>query len=494
MYRILIAIAVSLIMSMPIDCKIKLQPKQRLAFDRIEYGDEQFLLYGGAKGGGKSYLVRASQVIRRLKYAGTKGVIIRKTYPEILKNHIREMLSEFPFLRKYYRASEKCIIYPNGSVTDFQHLQYRDDVYDFQGLDYVDIDLDESTQHDEETFKILKTSNRLNPKVAKLHPTLKPKFLLTGNPGGIGMAWVKRLFIDRDFNPNEDSKAYNFIQANIYDNPIFLNANPEYLQNLRDLPTDLMRAYLEGDWTVFVGQYFTNFRLDVHSVEPFHIDENWGKIFAVDWGYSPHPFSVGWYAVDFDNNIYKYRELLGHETSPQDLGQLIADLSKKDTNLSVGVGDTQMWEINPFKKIPQEEAYTDKSIADEINAELSKGRMYMEQANKARITGWTNLKTMMQWKGEINPDGTRKILKQPKYRIFSTCTETLKAYPNQIHSKLVPEDMQKQNGDDTIDTDRYALMHIIEGIKPVRKKTEVEDFIESIVVDRDEGNREWDNY
>jgi len=469
---------------------IELQPKQFEAYktlQRSESGSAVYTFYGGAKGGGKSYLVRANEFSRRMEYPGTTGTIIRKNYPELLSNHIRKFFIEYPETRAWYRASEKTIYYPNGSLTEFNYLQYTNDVYHFQGIEFDDITLDEATQHEEEVFKILKTSLRSDPAVIARNPKFKSKFLLTGNPGGIGHGWVKRLFVDRKFDPNETPAQYTFIPALIYDNPIFIKANPEYLKNLQDLPDDLRRAYLDGDWDVFIGQFFQDFRRDVHGVEPFAIDANWGKLFAVDWGYSPHPCHVGWYATDYDGTIYKYREAEFLETSPADVGERIRELSAGDKGLRFGVGDTQMWEVNPFRKTGGDEFYSDKSIALQINAELGKSNLLMLKANKARVTGWANLRSLLKWDGKIGDNGKRKIFRPPKYFIFNTCKATLAAYPAQIHSKLNPEDMLKQDGDDACDTDRYAIMYIRAG---AREKEQPRTLHEKIMIEARRGRSE----
>ena len=445
--------------------RITLQPKQNEARSVINSGQYPYFLYGGAKGGGKSYLVRGTQIERRMTYAGTTGVIIRRTYPELLANHIRKFFVEYPFTREWYRAGEKALYYPNGSITEFKFLNHTDDVYNYQGLEYDDISLDEATQHEGEVIKILKTSLRSDPKVIAKYPDYKPVFLMTGNPGGIGHAEVKRLFIDRDYDENENPDDYYFLQAKIYDNPIFIKANPRYLQNLLDLPEDLRRAYLDGDWDVFIGQFFKDFRKDIHGIEPIEIPEDWGKLFSLDWGYSPHPYHAGWYAQDFSGNVLKYREIEGVETPPDEVGEIIGKMSKMDKGLRFGVGDTQMWALNPFAK-KKGELGSDKSIAMRVNLSLSKYGLVMLQANKDRFSGWTHLRSMLKWDADRNPDATRHFIREPKYRIFNTCPITLSAYPQQIHSKLRPEDMLKQDGDDPCDTDRYALMYIQKGHKP----------------------------
>jgi len=464
-FLLILIIRVMALQAEDLNIDITLQPKQFEAMDVIQAGQYPYFLYGGAKGGGKSYLVRAAQISRRITYAGTIGVIIRRTFPELLANHIRKFFQEYPFVKPWYKASEKAIYYPNGSITEFKFLNHTDDVYNYQGLEYDDISLDEATQHEGEVIKILKTSLRSDPQVKSKHPNFKPLFLMTGNPGGVGHAEVKRLFIDRKYTLEENAADYFFLQAKIYDNPVFVEANPGYLQNLLDLPEDLRRAYLDGDWEVFIGQFFKDFRREIHGIDPISIDNEWGKIFALDWGYSPHPFHAGWYANDFNGNIYKYRELGGTETPPDEVAEQIGELSKDDKGLHYGVGDTQMWELNPFSR-KKGELLSDKSIAMMINSVLAKHNLVMLQANKARVSGWTHLKSMMKWDATLDPDGRRVFSRRPRYFIFNTCPITLAAYPQQIHSQTKPEDMLKQDGDDPCDADRYALLYIAEGEKP----------------------------
>ena len=126
--------------------------------------------------------------------------------------------------------------------------------------------------------------------------------------------------------------------------------------------------------------------------------------------------------------------------------------------------------MNPFH-VPKGEIVSDKSIAMSINNVLAKYNLAIFQANKARMPGWTHLKSMMKWEANYNENGQREFTRKPKYFIFNTCPITLSAYPQQIYSNLRPDDMLKQNGDDPCDTDRYALMYVQEGQMPKPEDT-----------------------
>ena len=184
-----------------INFNIALQPKQKEAFKlSLEF---PVFAFGGAKGGGKSFFVRARELYRRLQYPFSTGCIIRQTYGELWDNHIRQFFIEYPELKTWYSAERKTIEYPNGSVTQFIYLRNEKDALVYQGRSYDDISFDEATQHPYESFAMMSSCNRLsNP---KLQNKIKPSMILTCNPGGIGHDWVKRLFIDRNFNDGDYS-------------------------------------------------------------------------------------------------------------------------------------------------------------------------------------------------------------------------------------------------------------------------------------------------
>lgn len=309
------------------EINITLQSKQKEAL--YKSFATPVLFYGGSKGGGKSYLIRARQVYRRLAHPGTKGLIVRKTYPELIANHIRPFFAEYPYTRDWYNKSEKTIYWPNGSTTEFSYLKATDDVYTYQGREYDDIDLDEITQHEEEVFKILRTSNRTihscNDSCAE-KITYRPTMLLTGNPGGVGHQWVKRIFIDNQFKNRENPTDFVFIPAFVQDNKALLRADPEYLRRLEDLPDHLRRAYLHGDWNIHAGLAFTELSDHVHVIDPFEfIDPSVRWFGGFDWGYQ-HPFGFVLCAIDSKSNIFVTNYSHQQFKRPDEQGAIVKEI------------------------------------------------------------------------------------------------------------------------------------------------------------------------
>ena len=152
---------------------------------------EQFLLsekrrvcYGGARGGGKSWVVRAKATMLAVNYSGIKILILRRTYADLWQNHVLELRKVLEPDIATYRDSEKAMIFPNGSRIRFGYCSAEADVLQYQGQEYDIMFLDEATQFTEFMYNNLVASNR----GANDFPH---RMYLTCNPGGVGHAWVK---------------------------------------------------------------------------------------------------------------------------------------------------------------------------------------------------------------------------------------------------------------------------------------------------------------
>ena len=133
------------------------------------------------------------------------------------------------------------------------------------------------------------------------------RMYLTCNPGEVGHACAKRLFVDRDYSAAENPDDYEFISAKVYDNTVLVDKDPDYVRMLETLPEDMRRAWLDGDWNVFAGQYFREWRDDIHIIDPIEIPGWWRRYFAMDYGLDM--LAGYWIAIDGDGNGYVYREI-----------------------------------------------------------------------------------------------------------------------------------------------------------------------------------------
>ncbi len=237
----------------------------------------RYTAYGGARGGGKSWALRRKLVGLCLRYPSIRCLLIRRSYAELKANHVRPLLNEYSGIITYH-AGEKLLSFPNGSSIALGHCATERDTLRYQGQEYDIIAIDEATQLSEQQFTVLKACLRGTKEIPR-------RMYLTCNPGGIGHAWVKRLFIDRNFRANESPNDYCFIPAQVYDNPVLLSADPTYVQQLETLPPKLREAWLYGRWDVFEGQFLPEFQQDIHVCAINHIPPNLQYFAAMDYGF-----------------------------------------------------------------------------------------------------------------------------------------------------------------------------------------------------------------
>ncbi len=425
-----------------IDIRFSLQPKQRAFQEMVD--QKPITFYGGAKGGGKSKGVRDIMLLRRFQYPGTHGGLFRRTYKELEGNHIRPLLKEYPMLRPYWVDGKKLLTLPNGSTLEFCHAENENDVDLYQGREFEDLAIEEAGQWTEPMFRKLLGSNRSSK------PGFKPRCLLTGNPGGIGHTWLKRIFIERRFNERERPNDYAFIQALVDDNPALIQNDPDYVHKLDSEPNEALRkAYRYGDWDIFAGQYFGEIRREVHFIPPFAIPKHWQRFGSYDFGFN-HPAAFGWFACDSDGNVYLYRELI---KAQKRVDQFALEMKKhEDTaDLYMVVGGLDCW--------TKKNVINDRSPPT-IAEEFAKHDIFLTRAIVDRVQGASQLRNYLAWQN-LSSGRTK-----PRFFIFNNCPITFDCISRMQHDPDHIEDVLKVDasegdpltGDDAYDMIRYALM------------------------------------
>lgn len=420
--------------------EIALQPKQEKFLETIEKTPITF--YGGAKGGGKSKGLQLIMLLRRFEYPGSTGAIFRRTYPELEGNHIRPLFAAFPELKEYWHESKKLLTLPNGSTLQFCHCSNENDVDLYQGREFHDLAVDEAGQWTEGMFRKLLGSNRSS------QSSIRARAILTGNPGGIGHGWLKRLFIERRFNERERPEDYAFIQALVDDNAALMENDPSYVHRLNSEPNEALRkAYRFGDWDIFAGQFFQEIDRNVHFIKPFEIPRHWNRFGAYDFGYN-HPAAFGWFANDEDGNTYLYREFVQAGLRVDQFAKSINQYT--DTSLLYPiVAGHDCWTT---KGVLKDNAQP-PTVAEEFNSH----GIQLKKATIDRIQGAAHLRSYLALRGEK---------KKPRLYIFNTCPISFDCLSRMIHDPDRVEDVLKVDategdplsGDDAYDMIRYGLM------------------------------------
>ena len=443
----------------------------------------RYVAFGGARGGGKSWSIRMNALYMAVQFPGIEQVIVRRSYPELYQNHIKEFLKFLPPKYRTYNDGRKELKIYNGSRITFRYCANDKDLDNFQGTEFDILYIDEATQFSEEQFKIL------NACVRGVNPWPKRTYI-TCNPGGIGHGWVKRLFIDRDFKEGENGEEYSFIQATVKDNKALMREQPDYIKALEALPEKKKKAWLFGEWDIWEGQFFDEFRTSpdmaaaeqagctetreellrqhrwTHVIEPIDLSQGaakgWKIYRSYDWGFS-HPFSCGWWAVDYDGTLYRIAELYGCTGTPDEgvkwttdeQFRKIAEMEREHPWLKgkkiSGIADPAIWN-----------ASTGESIAQTAE----KYQLYFTPGDNNRIPGWMQVHYRMQFDSE----GYARMY------IFNTCQAFIRTIPMMQYSTTQVEDMDTTLEDHVADETRYMCMSKpIRPIMPEEKKKILSD-------------------
>ena len=423
-------------------------PKQELFLT----ADNTYIAFGGARGGGKSWAVRIKAVLLCLNYPGIKVMIVRKTYPELQENHIIplcEMLRCHGSRKERlasYNDSKKHIRFPNGSRILFRYCDKLKDAERFQGTEVDVLFVDEATHQSEEKIE------KLNACVRGYNDFPKRTYY-TCNPGGEGHQWVKRLFIDRKYRDQEIPEEYTFIQSKVTDNLALLEKDPRYMRRLKALPPKLRKAWLDGDWNIFEGQFFEDFydrpehyldRQWTHVIEPFEIPDGWKIYRSFDWGYAK-PFSCGWWAVDYEGTIYRILELYGCTETPNEgqrwtPDQVFSEIHRIETEHRwlagkriQGVADPAIWD-----------AETGESMAERAEKHL----VFFDKGDHKRIPGWMQV----HYRLAFDENGF------PMMYVFKNCKAFIRTMPLLQYDEHKPEDLDTDGEDHVADEVRYFCM------------------------------------
>lgn len=413
------------------------QPRQQ-AFHGCE-ADE--VLYGGAAGGGKSRALRMECAKVCLLYPGTHSLLLRRSYPELEMEIIRRWLEEIPRELGTYNDAKKRYTWRNGSITQFGYADGDRDVLRYQGAEFGWIGFDELTHFSEYQYTYL-----VNSRLRSTDAAAWPRVRSTTNPGGIGHAWVKARFIDaaepgQVWRPDPARRwTRAFIPATIYDNPALLDADPTYVERLEALPEMERRALLYGDWDVFAGQVFREWRRDVHVVTPEQakIAQHWRRFCAVDWGYAD-PTCCLWLACTDDGGLIVYRELHATGLRPTEIAERVLSLSAGEP-IDYTVIDSQVWGASTTGEVIGETL----AVAGLHTIPADKGPGSRIQG-KQRVHEWLTVYD--------GPDGKPTS----RLRVYSTCTALIRELPTLTYDAHRVEDVDDHSGG-TGHADAYAAL------------------------------------
>jgi phage terminase large subunit len=424
----------------PFDLAAAINPTERQREFLADLSDYQYLFYGGAGGGGKSYILRWALLALLIFWAsdaggGHQGVrvgLFSKDYPTLKDRQVTKISREFPpelgELREDGKEGLGFYLHPwfgGGAIL----LRNLDDPAKYRSAEFAAIAVDELTEHPEQTFHDL----RFRLRWPGIEDT---KFLAASNPGGIGHSWVKRLWISREFPPELREKAHEFkyVRAMATDNPH--NAQ-SYLRELNSLPAAMRAAVRDGSWDIFIGQMFGEFRRDVHVCEPFPIPHWWKRWLANDPGHHD-PGVWLWFAVsDADKTVYVYRELTFVGETQKSYGDqaaaALAAMTREEHDAAgqlVKIVERMDYGVTGMDAFQKDKAHgTNKSIEDHY---VANGMINWRRPDHGVGCRKRRASTVHEYL-KLLPNTGRDRDVQPytsRVKIFNTCTRLIETLPS----------------------------------------------------------------
>jgi hypothetical protein len=352
--------------------------------------------------------------------------------------------------------------FPSGAEQWMTYLDRDEDVLRYQGQAWNWIGFDELTQ-----WPTQFAWNYMRSRLRSVDRTLPLYMRSTSNPGNVGASWVRAMFIDpepdwgkpfpaRDLDtnqvlvfPKDHPRAgqtlfmRRFIPARLKDNPYLFDSG-DYEINLLSLPEAQRRQLLDGDWDVVEGAAFPEFRRSVHVCEPFEIPSGWQRFRAGDWGYSA-PACILWFAVDWDGNLYVYRELYVKGIDPDILADKILEIEQNES-IRYGVLDGSTWASR---------GDTGPSIAETMIKQGCRWRP-SDRRPGSRVSSKMEVHKRLAIRpcGRYNEEG-EEIL-QPSVKIFSSCKNLIRTLPVLPLDKNNTEDVNTDAEDHPYDAFRYG--------------------------------------
>lgn len=429
---------------------------------------EREVLYGGAAGGGKSYAILAD-AIRNIDHPSYKGLILRRTTEE-LRELIAKSQELYPAIYPRIKWSQRAMEWklPNGGSLWMSYLDRDQDVTKYQGQSFTYIAFDELTQWSTPyAWNYLRS--RLRSADMDYVKTRGLYQRATTNPGGIGHAWVKKMFVDPapwgkafwatdvetgrplvypekrsvrgvwEKHPKAGQPIFKrkFIPAYLSDNP-YLFTDGDYEAMLLSLPEHEKKRLLEGNWDVMEGAAFPEWNREIHVIPPFEIPTNWRRFRACDYGYGSYS-AVLWFAIAPDEQLIVYRELYVSKVLGTDLADMILELEKDDGLISYGMLDRNVW---------SKKGETGVSIAEQM---ISRGCRWRpaDQSKGSRVNGKNEVHRRLQ---------VDEFTGEPRIVFFNTCTNTIAQLPVLPLDPDNPEDVYTKAEDHIYDALRYGCM------------------------------------
>lgn len=412
------------------------------------------VFFGGARGGGKTDGMLGEWAVHADRYGKDAiGLMVRRTRTELTETFERARALFAPLGATFTTVPMRCVM-PGGARLTFAYLERDADAEGYQGHSYTRVYVEEA-------------GNFPSPApILKLFATLRSgagvpcRIRLTGNPGGPGHQWVRARYIDpepmgwRVIKDDASGLERVYIPSRVGDNR---HLGADYVARLRASGApELVRAWLEGDWSVIAGAFFPEFDLGRHVIAPRELPAHWFRFRSLDWG-SARPFSVGWWAVsdgelpDIPRGaLVRYREWYGSTGKPNEGLRMTAE------EVAAGIAQREAMDPKPENGLHgvADPAIFSSDGGPSIAERMARAaKVFFRPADNARVARQGALGGWDQVRARLRGDETG-----PGLLIFSTCRDLIRTLPALQHDSDRPEDVDSDGEDHAPDEARYACM------------------------------------
>lgn len=436
--------------------------------EALYFSDVFEVFFGGARGGGKTDGVLGEFARHGQIYGESAiGCMFRRQRTELIETIERSRAIYTP-LGWTYHEQDKMWRAPNGARLRFAYLERDADAEAYQGHSYTRVYVEEigNFPSDKPILKLMAT--------LRSGAGVPVGFRATGNPGGPGHQWVRARYIDRApggwevFADPLSGLERVYIPSRVGDNKFL---GPSYVQQLKASGSEtLVRAWLDGDWSVIEGAFFDCWSNEKHVIRPCNIPSDWLRFRSVDWG-SAKPFSVGWWAVAGDDcslgersiprgALVRYREWYGCvqgqpntglKLTAEEVAQGILAKTSPEENIAYTVADPSMFATDGGPSHAERMAKAGlRGMRPADNKRISQ---------KGALGGWDAMRQRLKGDGE-----------RPMMFTFHTCVDSIRTIPALQHDPDKPEDVDTDGEDHAADEWRYACMSRPWIFKPLPEK------------------------
>ncbi|HOF71951.1 MAG TPA: terminase family protein [Verrucomicrobiota bacterium] len=390
--------------------------------------------YGGARGGGKSHWLLAQMGADDCqRVPGLKCLLLRKVGKANME-HFEDLRRRlFIGLAHEFSAYRGVLTFGNGSRIIAGHFQAEKDIDAYLGLEYDVIGIEEATTLSSRKHQDITTCCRTSK------PNWRPRIYSTTNPGGIGHAWYRMKFVLPFLERRE--RETRFVPARVSDNAF---NNPEYQRVLEGLSGWQRRAWLEGDWDLAAGQFFTTFRRDVHVLADFDETRAREWFAALDYGFA-HYTVVLLGCTDGDGNLFVVDEHAERLWLPQRHAAAVKAMLARH--------GLRVEQLRRF--VAGTDVFSRQSDGTTIAAQYGREGITLRPANMDRVNGWAEV---LQRLGDVEGNIPARLF------IHRRCGRLVETLPSLQHDPSRPEDVLKVDadeegvgGDDAADALRYLV-------------------------------------